>query len=510
MKRLFNNTAFTTLDYFVLIVLNLLATPILIKNFGIEGYGAFVFLSIFSIYGALNFFDLGMEGALMNYVSRFEADTNRRKLQDTLSISLVYYAALGILVGTLTYFSGDFITSRLVDDSAILNRAAVTTSITIISVNIFLQFLTLPFAAILQGLRRFVITKSVNSIITVFRYLLIIIAAVYFHRIELAFMIITGLSVINLAVFLYIFMFKMPQFRPMKIRFDFPLLRTLFTYSSVLFVSRIIGLICNQVDKVLIWLYLAVTSLAIYDVIARPANMLRLTITIVNSAIIPEVARLHHMNDLAAIRKLYINLVRYAYLVLMPILVLLYVYIGDLLYLWVGENFVPYAYMAMILFSAYLIQPIPSIASTMLVGMEKVKQTLWIPITFTVINVVLSIVLLRAIGLAGLLVATLCAEVFAVLPYLYAMRKFLDSSMRGLSPALLRIAMTAAPMLVAHYAVRSLLQGQIAVIIAMTGTIFLFHIYINYHYLLADNEKTFLMDRFKVFRARIATGVPNR
>jgi O-antigen/teichoic acid export membrane protein len=328
MKRLFNNTAFTTIDYFVLIVLNLLATPILIKNFGVEGYGAFVFLSIFSIYGALTFFDLGMEGALMNYVARFDADTNHKKLQDTLSISLAYYTILGLLVGTLIYFSGGFITSRLVDDSPVLNRAAVATSLTVISVNIFLQFLTLPFAAILQGLRRFVITKSVNSGITILRYLLIIVAAIYFHRIELAFMIITGLTVINLVVFLYIFMFRMPQFRHMRIRFNFSLLRTLFNYSSILFVSRIIGLICNQVDKVLIWLYLAITSMTVYDVVARPANMLRLTITIINSAVIPEVARLHHLNDLTSIRKLYINLVRYAYLILLPILVLLYVYIG--------------------------------------------------------------------------------------------------------------------------------------------------------------------------------------
>jgi O-antigen/teichoic acid export membrane protein len=510
MKRLFNNTAFTTIDYFVLIVLNLLATPILIKNFGVEGYGAFVFLSIFSIYGALTFFDLGMEGALMNYVARFDADTNHKKLQDTLSISLAYYTILGLLVGTLIYFSGGFITSRLVDDSPVLNRAAVATSLTVISVNIFLQFLTLPFAAILQGLRRFVITKSVNSGITILRYLLIIVAAIYFHRIELAFMIITGLTVINLVVFLYIFMFRMPQFRHMRIRFNFSLLRTLFNYSSILFVSRIIGLICNQVDKVLIWLYLAITSMTVYDVVARPANMLRLTITIINSAVIPEVARLHHLNDLTSIRKLYINLVRYAYLILLPILVLLYVYIGDLLYLWVGQDFVQYAYMAIILFSAYLIQPIPSIASTMLVGMEKVRQTLWIPITFTIINVVLSLVLLRIIGLAGLLVATLCAEIFAVLPYLYAMRKFLNSKMNGLVSSMLRIAAVAGPVYVGHFAVRKLLPGQYAATITLTSAIFLFHLYINYRYLLADNERAFLIDRLRVFRARIVTGVLNQ
>jgi O-antigen/teichoic acid export membrane protein len=510
MKRLFNNTLATLADYFFLAVLNLLATPFLIKNFGIDGYGAFIFLSIFSIYGALSFFDLGMEGSLMNYVPRMLDNDDRKKLQDTLSISILYYAVLGCILGAIIYFSAGFIASRLLDDSAALSRNTVLVSITLISVNIFLQFLTVPFTAILQGMRRFVWTKGISIVMNTLRYALIVIAALKFHRIDIAFMIILGLTGIRLTVLLIIFLFRLPQFRRMRVRLNWPLLRTLFNYSSLLFISRIIGLIYNQIDKILIWLYLAIASMTVYDVIARPAILLRMILGIINSAIIPEVAGLHERNDISGVRRLYIRLVRFAYLILLPALAILFVYIGDLLHLWVGQSFVPHAPLAMILLAVYLILPIPSIASTVVVGLEKVRQTIWIPITSTFINLVLSLVLLQQIGLAGLLIATLCAHFFATPFYLNRMMRFLNFKMADLIPPIIYIALPAAISFGINFGLRRFFSDSLPLSISAAMVTLVMNYLINYKYLLTPNEKTFLIERMTHIRDRIIPDNLNR
>ena len=503
MKRLFNNTLATLGDYFILAVLNLLATPLLISNFGVEGYGAFVFLSIFSIYGALSIFDLGMEGSLMNYVPRMLENKDNRQLQDTLTISLVYYAGLGLLLGIALYFSAGFIASRLLHDSAALGRDEVMTSISIISLVIAVQFLTIPFTAVLQGMRRFVLTKGLSIVMNILRYALIVIAALQFHRIDIAFLIILGLTVVRLIVLAVIFLFRLPQFKGMRVRVNLPLLRTLFNYSSLLFISRIIGLIYNQIDKLLIWLYLAVASMTIYDVIARPAMLLRLVLGVINSAVIPEIAGLHEKNDVAAIKDLYLRLVRFAYLVLLPILAILFVYIGDMLRLWVGETFVPHAYLAMILLAVYLILPIPSIASTVVVGLEKVKQTIWIPITATIINLVLSITLLHMIGLAGLLIATLVSQTFALPFYLSRMMRFLNFRIGDIAPPLAWTAALAGTSFGINLLARHLLPGNIPAAIIIAGVTFGLNGYINYTCLLSSGEKMFLLERISKIRARL-------
>lgn len=500
MKKLFHNTLFSSIDYFVLIVLNLLATPILIDNFGVAGYGAFVFLSIFSISGAMSFFDLGMEGSLMNYVARFEATGDNKKLQDTLSVSLVYYGCIGVLLGLAIYFSAGTIASRLIDEKAALSRESVLISISIISINIFLQFLSLPFSAILQGMRRFVLTKSVSSLMTILRYLLLITAAIRYQRIEVAFLIITAITIITLGIFIFIFVFKSPQFRGFKFGFNTTLFRQLFNYSSILFINRIIGLVCNQADKFLIWLYLAVTSMTIYDVVARPAAPLRLITGILNTAIIPEVARLHQLGDTAALRKLFVRLARFAYLALLPLVSALAVYMSLLLRLWVGETFVPYTYMVHILLAVYLILPIPAIASTMVVGLEKVKQTIWISIAYMFVKVILSFALLKAVGLAGLVAATLGAELFYFWPYLRAMKKILTLHYGEVLRPLMVIGAVAAVAISAHLIIRIFFAGQYMVMAVLAVAVFLFNVLINYRYLLDDHERAFFAERLRALR----------
>jgi len=503
MKRFFDNTLFTLIDYLLLVALNLLATPILIRNFGVEGYGAFIFLSIFSIYGAFSFFDLGMEGSLMNFVARFEATGDRKKLHNTLSISILYYALIGIILGILLYFTSGFIASRLLDDGSKLSLTTVLTSIDYIALNIFLQFLTIPFTAILQGLRRFVITKGVNSVMNILRYALVIIAAVYYGRIDYAFLIILGLTLIRLILLSFITAFKTDYFRGMKIQFDLSLLRTLISYSSLLFINRLVGLVWNQIDKVLIWLYLAVTSMTIYDVIARPASLLRLVMSVLNSAVIPEVARLHETGDIPAISALYIRLIRFAYMIVLPALAVFFIYIDVLLELWVGQMFVPHAYLAMILLSVYLVLPIPSVASTMVIGLEQVRQTIWIPITAAIINIVLSLVLLQFWGLAGLLVATLAAEIFATVPYFTFMKRQLAFSFWPIAKSVVKILFIAAVAGLGYFLIRRIMPGQYLIAGTLCAIVFCLNLWANYMFLLNRNEKQFLSARWKSIRNRL-------
>ena len=109
MNRLFNNTLFTTLDYGVMIALSLLATPILIEHFGVSGYGVFVFLSMFSFYGALSFFDFGMNGSIVTYVAKADAEGDRRTLHRLLSIGLSFYGIVGVCLSLCLFFSSGFL-----------------------------------------------------------------------------------------------------------------------------------------------------------------------------------------------------------------------------------------------------------------------------------------------------------------------------------------------------------------------------------------------------------------
>jgi len=297
-------------------------------------------------------------------------------------------------------------------------------------------------------------------------------------------------------------LYKLPHFRPMRWRVHFGILRVLFSYSWILFVSRIIGIIFNQMDKFLIWLYLAVSQMAIYAVVVRPANLIRMLISILNSAIIPEVARLHHNKETARIRTLFINLVRYAYLIILPLLTVTYTYMDNLLSLWVGREFAPYSYMAVVMLSVYLLAPIPAMASTILTGLELIKKTIWISIVASIINIVLSLILLRSMGLVGLLVATLVAEIFIVFPYLAMMMRFLEMRAWEVLRPMLQIIAVAVPFAVLNAGVHATFGRHPIVWIPVVAILTLGHYAVNYEFLLSTEEKVGVFSKLKIHKAR--------
>ncbi len=509
MKRLFYNTVFSGVELFVLVLLNLLATPILIKHLGMAEYGVFVFLSVFSTYGLLSFFDFGMEGSLLNFVARFEAAGDRERIQDTLTISVLYYGVIGLILGCVLYLASGLITARFADDPVSLNWASVNRATNLMAVNVVVQFLTLPLTAILQGLRLFVVTKVTSSVLMIGQYALLIVAGVVYGRVDIALAVVLGITVCRLAVLSYVVWWHTDYFKGMRLRFQWDLLKTFVSYSSILLVSRIIGVIFNQMDKFLLWLYLAATYLTIYDIAVRPASLLRMLITALNSAIIPEVARLHERNEIAPIRRLYINLVRYAYLLVMPLLAMLCGQMQSILTLWVGSDLGSHYSLALVVISVHLVSPITAVASTMAVGLQLVKRVLWISIIGSVIKIGLSLVLLSWYGVIGILAATLVAEIIMTGPYVITMMRILEMKAGELLRPILLIWTVAVPFAAAQSGINYYFGTSTEIWLSAGLALAAVQAAVNYRLLLQDSERDYVLERLRAGWSRLMPSTEN-
>ena len=379
-------------------------------------------------------------------------------------------------------------------------------AILLISFNLSLQFLSLPLTAMMEGLRRYTMSKTANSALLIPQYLLLIGVAIGYGRLDYAFGVMLAITCIRLVVFVALLRFRISHFSDFSFDLEPKLFRRLTSYSGLLFVNRIIGLVFNQLDKILVWLYLVISSLTIYDVVVRPATLLRLVLTITNASLIPEVARLDQLGEKDQIRTLYIGLVRYAYLILLPIVLLVGIYAKQLLTLWVGSELAVHWPLVLILLSVYLVQPIASVASTVVIGMERVKQTLWIAILGTVINVSLSLALVSRFEIAGLLTATLVAQLIMVGPYVWTMGRLLEMRISSLLLPIVRIVGAAIPIAALHLAVRTGLMVNDGLMLIAASLLVGVHLGANYRLLLSNEERAYLVDRLLSYKSRLAPG----
>lgn len=502
MTRLFRNTMFASADMALLIILSLIATPCLIFGLGTAGYGVYVFLSIFSVYGALSFFDFGMEGALITHIARFEAAGENGKVGEIMSIALLYYGLIGIGLSAILYWFSGSLVERFISDQTVPN-SQVMSAIGWVAINVLFQFICTPFIAVLQGLRRFALAKTINSAFNIFQYLLIMGVSIWWHRIDMVFEAIAGISVLRMVA--YAFSYLRVPYYGIRVQLNQKLIWGLLRSSNTLFLNRLIGLVYNQSGKFLIGLKLPITQMAVYDVVYRPGSLIRVVVSMVYSAIIPEVARLKQMGETVKIGGLYICLIRYAYLMIMPIVVAIAAHSDKLLSLWVGSEFDRYGYLVGVMMITSSVNPLASIASTMVVGLDAVKKTVWISVVGVLVYVSLSAASIGKLGVLGLFISLSIAEIAMVLPYLVVMNRLLKLRVRDVLYPLLMIFALAAVFWGGHLLLTNLLVK--ASIILWTGsiiTLMLIQYGVQFFALLKPAERQFMFGKLYPLRQSFA------
>ncbi len=487
MKRLVTNTTASAADFAILATLNVVATPLLLDALGTAGYGVFVFLSIFSIFAALAVLDLGMEGSVMTEVARAEGEGRVGDVQRITAAAIVVYACLGIVVGGVLLFLGNLIVSHI-DLPAALNAGdSLIRAIHLVALNVTLQFLCLPFMAVTKGLGRFVIAKGINATGNVIQYAVVLISALIWHRVDIAFAVIAVTTFLRLVGYVTAFRVRFADYWPLSWRLDRTTLKILLSYSSLLFVSRIIGLIFRYLDKVLIYLLLPITRLAAFEVVLRPALLVRAVISVLVSALIPEAARLKAAGERGELRLIYLRLIRIAFLLTMPVVVGLAVHHQAIIIAWVGDRFIDDTWLLVPLVIAAALNPFGAVGSTMAVGLHLVRQTIWISIAGTVVNLAVSLALVQAYGLAGLIVGTLVAELVMVVPYTRFFQRYLSISGRELTLLVGRVVVAGVVGVGLHLGPLYLLQDWLLLAGGVTAASL--HLAICYYLLIAPADR---------------------
>jgi hypothetical protein len=103
----------------------------------------------------------------------------------------------------------------------------------------------------------------------------------------------------------------------------------------------------------------------------------------------------------------------------------------------------------------------------------------------------------RSLGLAGLLIAALAAEVFMVGPYLRAMMRITGVRTAQVFGPLISIFMLAVPFVVAHLVLNYYYAGVLAVLLSGATIVALIHCLASYSVLLTGEERAYVMQKLR-------------
>ncbi len=333
-KLLAKNSVISFFGFSIPMIIAVFAVPLIIKGIGIDRFG--VLLIVWATVGYFNFFDIGISRALTKYLAEI---LGSGKLED---VAPLIWSGLSLLLifGLIGMLIGIAITPFLVEDLLKIPIELVEETLNtfyLLSLTIPLVILTSGLRGILQAQQKFVIISILRSALGIISFASPLVVLPFSKNL---FIIVLALSSGRLLIFFMYFIYCLITTKEMRGKFEIhtSIIPRFLTFGSWSTLSSVVNMLIYHIDRFLIGSILSITAVAYF---ATPQEIIQKITLIPNSligVIFPAFSTMY-MKDNYKVRLLFYRSVKFTYLVVFPIVLIIIGLAENILFFWLGEEF---------------------------------------------------------------------------------------------------------------------------------------------------------------------------
>lgn len=397
------NVAYSWGAHLVLAVSGLFLMPYVLTTVGDATYGAWLLLNAVAQYANLLY--LGFGETTARYVSMHAANRDDKKLNDVASCVFAVYLASAAVAFALTFLviwlapsMGDWDGVPLFD---------VRCAIFMLGMNMVVGIAGSVNGGILMGVQRFDIDRGVQVVITLLRVGLV----VYFLKQQHGLITLGGCFLaVTVLENILTYWFARREVPALKLRIfglDRAVLRDCFGFSAFTSLVLISEYLIYTTDTVVIGFYLGAAAVVPYGIAHRVANMFHRPLEQIGVVVMPKAGELNALNRNDELRTMTTRAVSLVFLLTAGFWVGAAFYGDMFIRIWVGAEYRS-AHTVMLILVAALVFAVPvGIVRRILVGLGVVRWPSLLYFAEAVLNLVLSLILVRAYGVFGVALGTL-------------------------------------------------------------------------------------------------------
>ncbi len=397
-KRIAQNILSNWLALAVTTVAGFFLSPYVVHHLGNLTYGVWVIIG--SLVSYMGLLDLGLRGAVTRFVSKGVAQNDHEESSQAVSgalwirlwISLAIIAA-GLVLSVVLHHI--FVIPPELQQAA---RIAVLVTAITVGINLWCGV----FGGVLVALHRYDLTSLVSILQTCARAAGIVYLLRTGHGIlALALWDLCNSVVANAALIFFCF----HVYPNLKILFGMPgraTLAKLWNYSFWAFLINVAIQVTYYTDNLVVGVFLSPGAVTLYAIGGLLIAYARQIVNSMTTTFTPLASSFEAEGSYENLRRLVIHGTRAALIVSLPIEVALFFRGHTFIRLWMGEQYAgPSGTVMKILLLSVVIASANTTGGGIVYGMEKHKRLAWWAILEAVANFVLSIILVRRIGIYG-------------------------------------------------------------------------------------------------------------
>jgi O-antigen/teichoic acid export membrane protein len=418
-KKLVTNTFFNMLGRSWSFLVALLLTPYILRHLDVGEFGIWILLSVFT--SSFNLLDLGLGSSFVKYISAYHTHEDYDRINEVLFCGLVFYGLFGIVLTTL----GLLVEQPLFSFFQITAHPNV---FMMVLLSCSLQNIAIMFLSVFKGMQRMDRSNAIEIKMSVV------------HAVGTVFFLESGLGMSGLAAnALFCSMIavglswwnvrrSIPKIQ-LGWHFNPQLLKEMFGYGAKIHVSRVGGLVCFQVDKLIISRFLGLAAVSFYEVSSRLTSFMRAVPLVMISALIPATSELGARNDSEKIRRTYYLASKYVCMLTVALVAYVILEARSLVMFWIGQGFESSVILIQILAIGYGANVAGGAASQTGAGIGRPEFDMKSTVLLAVLNPILSLLLVQRFGAAGAAAGTTVAMVSATIFLLVIFhRQYLENS----------------------------------------------------------------------------------
>jgi O-antigen/teichoic acid export membrane protein len=398
------------LSYVVLslnLIIGILYTPILTKFLGQSEYG--IYSLVASIVSAITVLDLGLGNAIIVFTARFRASGKKeeeKKLHGMLFLINIFLGIIAGIVSLFLYFNVDNLFGNTMNSSEI-NQAKIL--ILMLTFNLIITFPFSIFGNIVAAYENFIFGKIVKII------QILLVPVVSIPMLVLGYKSIALVVIITLVNMMCLGINFWYCFKHLKIiigfqKFDFKLLKEIFTYSFYIFLNQIIDRINWGAGQFVLGAISGAVSVAVYT-IAGQLNFAYFSFsTSISSVLLPKITMMQEKKaNNIEFTELFVKTGRIQ-LIIMGLVLTGFVLFGKyFINLWVGPKYGAVYLIACVLMIPFTIPLIQNVGLSILQAKNKYKFNTILYLFMAIFNIVASIPLAKLYGGLGAAIPTAVA-----------------------------------------------------------------------------------------------------
>lgn len=421
--KVIKNTFYHTFSQILSYIFPILLIPFIISKIGTTEYGIYVIA--YGFVGILNLLDAGVSTSYVRFISEYYNKKDSFSLNCIITSGIIFYLLFTIILGVLGFFLLDFILQYINISPDLYDKAKFSFNICLLIFVVATN--SNMFISILISLQKMYVNSLSNIAILIINFVLVLILLYLGYGIKGLMLGQLSTSILSTILSIFLAYKFLPEMRIGLNYLKWGYFKKMLFFGIQMQISKISTFLSEKYDEYLLSFFSVMNNVTFFNISSRIVRLGRNIPLILFQQVAPVAAEINAKGEKEKLNRLFSDTTKYLTITTLPVFTYIFIFADLIIYTWVGAGYEISVFLLRILIIGQIINVTMSAPGNSIIPNIGIpKYQMYESIIGLTINLILSFLLIKFLGILGAAFGNTVSTVISSLFIYYTSLKFFN------------------------------------------------------------------------------------